>query len=296
MNSTWWNGGGLTAEMLPGAGNIWYVHGMDAGIGDNANDGRSPSSPFLTLTYAIAQCTAAAHDYIIVLDYWQPTGEVWPISVDVDNVHIIGAEGAGGQWPTVGPTGATAAISVAASYVEIARLTIHAGATSGCVENDGGAARWGTLLRDCWFGVTGTGQDGYRNATADNPYLRIKRCRFGQGLTRDGVRIEFNATRSAIGEAWGNGNLFDRVGGIGVNVVGNGSEVGVFNNIFAIPANTAGAGVTLSAGSTNCLVISNIATFGDTDMGNNPYADGAAGGANTWGRNFRGDTNVVFPT
>ena len=286
-----WYTGGMGMDMAPGAGSVFYCYGVDGGIGDNANDGLTPETPVLTLTYAISLCTADADDYIIVLNHWQPTGEAWPIVADVGKLHIIGADGAGTKYPIIAPTGDTAAIQVAADRVELARLAFHGGATHGCVESDAAGSNWGTKIRDCWFSVTGASQDGYRNvATCDDVYLSITRCRFGFAITRDGVRIEHNATRSSIGSAWGPGNLFDRVQGVAVNAVGNTSEVGVYNNLFAIPANTAGAAVTLSAGSANALVMGNTANFGDTDMGNNPYLDSAGAGASTWANNYQGIT------
>ena len=296
-NASWYSGGGIAHDMLPGAGNVFYVYGIDAGIGNNANDGLTPDTPFLTLTYALAQCTAEARDYIVVLDYYQPTGEVWPISVDVNNVHIIGGDGGGTQMPIITPVGDFAGLSIAADRVTIARLCLNGGATHGAVENDPGAptARWGTLIEDCWFGVLGPAQDGIKNvAASDNVYLTVHRCRFAPSITRDGIRIEHNATRCQIGSPWGEGNLFDRVQGIGVNVVGAGSDIGIFNNVFVIPANTAGGAITLGAGAgSGGAIFGNHANFGDTGMGNNPYADGTGAGSNHWGDNYQGITLVM---
>jgi len=275
-------------------GQSFFVNGID-GVGSDIYDGQIPEWPLLTLTEALSRCTDAEHNYIYVMDYWQPTGETWPISVDVANVHIIGVPGAGTQLPIITPTGDTAGISVAADRVEIAQLCINGGATHGCIENDIGAptARWGLLVHDCWFAVLGSAQDGIRNlAASDNVYLDVERCRFGFAITRDGIRIEHNATRCQIGTPWGQGNLFDRVQGIGVNIVGNAADIGIYNNIFVVPANTAGAAITLSAGTAGAAVFGNQANFGDTDMGNNPYTDNAAAGSNHWGGNYQGITLV----
>ena len=274
---------------------VWWVYGIDGGIGVDTNHGQTPQSPFLTLTKALSMCVDSRQDYIYVMDYWQPTGETWPINVDVDNVHIIGADGAGTQMPIITPTGDTAGVLIAANRVELANLCINGGATHGCVENDAtaGAARWGLLIQDCWFAVLGSAQDGIKNvAASDNVYLQVLRCRFGFAITRDGIRVEHNATRCQIGDPWGNGNLFDRVQGIGVNIVGNAADIGVYNNVFVVPANTAGAAVTLSAGTAGSAIFGNHANFGETDMGNNPYTDGAAAGSNNWGGNYQGITLV----
>lgn len=291
-----WYLGGLGAEVHPGADNVFFCYGIDGGIGDDANDGLTRQSPVLTLTEALARCVAGQQNYIVVLDYWQPTGETWPISVDVPNVHIIGADGGGTKMPIITPVADTAGILVAADRIEIARLCLNGGASHGAVENDPGAPtpRWGTYIRDCWFAVLGSAQDGIKNvAASDNVYLTVERCRFGFAIVRDGIRIEHNATRAEIGRPWGNGNFFDRVQGVAINCVGNVADVGIYHNTFAIPANTAGAAITLSAGSAGCAIFDNQANFGDTDMVNNPYSDGAGAGSNHWGLNYKGVTPTL---
>jgi len=300
--AAWYNGGGVGPALAPGAGVVYYVYGIDAGIGSNANNGLTPDAPFLTLTYALAQATIQAaavaspawQTYIVVLDYWQPTGEVWPISVDVNNVHIIGSDGGGTRQPIITPTGDTAGLSIAADRVTISNLCINGGATHGCIENDStaGAARWGLKVDRCWFAVLGSAQDGIKNVAAgDNVYLEVTRCRFGFAITRDGIRVEHNATRCMIGTPWDDGgNIFDRVQGIAINIVGNAADIGIYDNVIAIPANTAGAGITLSAGTAGSIIAGNQANFGDSDMGNNAYSDLAGAGSNHWMANFIGIT------
>ena len=300
--AAWYSGGGVGPSLAPGAGVVYYVYGIDADIGSNANDGLTPATPFLTLTYALTQAAAQAalvasgawQTYIVVLDYWQPTGETWPISVDVNNVHIMGADGGGTRMPIITPTGDTAGLSIAADRVTISNLCLNGGASHGAVENDPGAptARWGTKIDRCWFAVLGSAQDGIKNvAASDNVYLEVTRCRFGFAITRDGIRVEHNATRCMIGTPWDDGgNIFDRVQGIAINIVGNAADIGIYDNVFAIPANTAGAAITLSAGTAGSIIAGNQANFGDTDMGNNPYADGAGAGSNHWMNNYQGIT------
>lgn len=275
--------------------NVWYVYGIDGGIGADTNDGLTPQAPFLTLTKALSMCTAAAQDYIVVLDYWQPTGETWPIDVDVNNVHIIGAAGAGTQMPIITPTGDTAGILVAADRVEIANLCINGGATHGCIENDvtGGTARWGLLVQDCWFAVLGSAQDGIKNlAASDNVYLTVLRSRFGYAITRDGIRAEHNITRAYIGNPWGDGNVFERVGGVGVNLVGNVVGAGIYRNIFICESDAQGKAITLSAGCANNVIAYNVANFGNAAMAANPYDDGAGADANHWMANYHNITLV----
>ena len=284
--------GGMANDMEPGTGSVFYLNGSS---GSATNTGLTADSPLLTMTSALALCTNDADDYIIVLDYYQPAGETWPVAVNKSKVHIIGVPGAGAQWPTMVPPGDTASMNITALGVEVARLSIQGGATAGGIHI--GAAVWGIKIRDCWFGVTGASQDGIRDvAPFDAIYLSVEGCRFGQLLTRDGVRLEHNATRSSIGNAMtGKGNLFDRVPGVAINLVGQCSEVGIYNNVIAVPANTAGGAITIADGSENCIINGNRAFFGDTRMGNVPYTDSSTAGWNHWGLNYQSDI-VVMPT
>jgi len=284
---------GIGNIMQPGGGNVFYVWGRNNSIGLDTNDGLSMQSPFLTITHALAQCVDDEQNYIVVLSYSAPTGETWPINVDKETVHIIGAPGGGYNVPYITPPGDTAAFYIANDKIEIANLSINAGATHAGIENNPAAARWGLKVRDCFFGVVGAGQDGIKNVAAgDMPYMEVIRCRFGYGLTRDGIRIEHNATRSMIGTPWGNGNVFNRVGGIGVNAVGAVYDIGVHNNTFICASDAQGLAVTLGAGASECVVTDNRANFGNAAMAANPYDDGAAGDVNHWLTNWQNITMV----
>jgi len=281
------------ADALTMPNKVWYVWGRDGAIGVDTNSGETPQSPFLTITKALSMCEDARQDYIVVMSYSAPTGETWPISVDVKNVHIMGADGAGTRLCYLTPPGDTAALSIAADRVTISSLAINGGATHGCIENDPAAARWGLLAQDCWFGVLGAGQDGIRNvAASDNVYLDVQRCRFGYAITRDGIRIEHNATRAMIGSPWGDGNVFERVGGVGVNLVGNVVGAGIYNNLFICESDVQGKAVTLSAGCSEVVVAGNVANFGNAAMAANPYDDGAGVDANHWMNNMHNITLV----
>src|SRR4030042_4072628 len=76
-------------------GKTFYVHGVN-GIDSNADgNGLSSEFPFLTITYALAQCTALANDVIVVLYYPSAgaTGETWPIRINKRGVRLIGGGG-----------------------------------------------------------------------------------------------------------------------------------------------------------------------------------------------------------
>ena len=294
-----WYTGGLAGVMSPGAGNVFYVNGGSDGPVVDTNDGLTPGTPKQTIASALALCTANNNDYVIILNYGangRAVEAAWPIVVSVDQVHIIGVGTVGQKWPVVrpaAPAGAdvdAAAFSVTADRVEIANLEIGGGDTAAGIEAGDGNV-WGLTIHDCFFGVTGdaTGQDGISvPAGMAAPYLTVYGCRFGHFLTQDGIRLVGNATRCMLGVPGQPFNAFHHLPGIAINLTAAVTEPGIFGNRIAVPANTAGAGITLSATVLDGWVFDNVVNFGDTTMGNNPLADGAAAGANDWGNNMVG--------
>jgi hypothetical protein len=298
-----WYLGGLAGALGPGAGNIYYVNGGSDGPANDNFSGLRPDLPKQTIQAAIDLCTSNNNDYVIVLNYGSNgrAAETWPITVDKTLCHIIGVGTVGQKWPVVrvaAPAGgdtANPAFSVTADRVEIANLEIGGGNTAGGIHPTDAAGVWGLTVHDCFFGVTGdsTGQDGIRvPAGSAAPYLTVYGCRFGHFVTRDGIRFDANATRCMIGVPGQPQNYFHHLAGVAINLASAVTEPGIFNNWIAIPANTAGAAITFAAGVLDAWVMGNVANFGDTDMGNNPYTDGAGAGANDWAFNYQGITLV----
>jgi len=302
-NASWYSGGGMAAVMGPGAGNAYYVNGGSDGPVVDTGSGLTPDDPKQLIQSAIDLCTNNNNDYVIILNYGANgrAVETWPVVVDKTLVHIIGVGTVGQKWPVVRPNDpagadtASPAFSVTADRVEIAGLEIGGGDTAGGIHPVDAGGVWGLEVHDCFFGVTGdsAGQDGIRvPAASAAPYLTVYANRFGHYLTRDGVRFDANATRCMIGVPGQPSNYFHHIPGIAINVVAGVTEPGIHNNVIAVPANTAGGAITLGAGVVDGWIFGNVANFGDTDMGNNPFADGAAGGANDWGNNLQGITLV----
>ena len=279
-----WYTGGLSASLRPGAnqGDVIYLNGS---TGDDAALGQTPAEPVETFLRALALCTNQRNDTIVVLDYWNQDAS-FPIVVDKEMVSIIGVPGAGAQWPQIATAGNFAGFSVTALGVEICNLSINAGANHAGVEI--AAAIWGTEIHHCWFGEAGTAQDGISTVGVDAVYLKVWACRFGEGLTRDGVRIEHNATRGMIGVPGLECNWFRGVPGIAINIVNQFAQGGIFDNRIAMPANTLGGGVNIALGATGIHIDGNSATYGDLGAGNNPYQDLNAADQNTWGANTHG--------
>lgn len=278
-----WYTGGLGGVMRPGAsrGDVYY---LDGNAGDNANTGRTPDAPFLTFRHALDQCTDWMDDYIIVLDYWNANGEAWPIDVNVNTVHIIGVSGQGATRVQVNPTGDFAAFSMNCESPELAYLSINGGANCGAVEID--AAEWGIEVHHCWFGEMGTAQDGIRGvAPFDAVYLKIWGCRFGLGLTRDGIRLDHNATRGMLGVPGLEPNTFRAVPGHGIYINNSFSQGGIYDNRFSVADAAAGEAILIDATCSGVNVDGNRAWQGQAAMTFNPYRDL---GTNCWGENHIG--------
>lgn len=299
-----WYTNGLAAVLPVGCGNIYFVNGGSDGPTADTGNGLTPATAKQKLQSGIDLCTSGNNDVVIVLNYGGNARavETFPINVNKDMVHIIGVSTPASKWPVVSvlaPSGADTAkpaLSVTGQRVEITGLELGGGDTAGCVHVGSLGGVWACWIHDCFFGITGdsVGQDGIRvPATFDAPYLNVEACRFGAYITRDGVRIDNNATRCMIGMPNGRGNLFKALAGIAINLVGGVTAPGIFNNVMALPSNTAGKGITLSATVAGAIVDGNRANYGDTEMANNPYSDGAGAGANTWLLNYKGLTALM---
>lgn len=296
-----WYGGGLGAALGVGAGEVFYVNGGSDGPVVDTGSGLTPDDPKQLIQSGIDLCTANNNDAVVILNYGANgrAVETWPVVVDKTLCHIFGVGTVGQKWPVVRPNApagadiASPAFSVTADRVEIAGLEIGGGDTAGGIHPVDAGGVWGLTVHDCFFGVTGDsdGQDGIRvPAGSAAPYLTVYGCRFGLFLTRDGVRLDANATRCEIGVPGRTFNRFHHLPGIAINLAAAVTQPGIFGNRIAIPANTAGAGITLNAAVLDGAIMDNVANFGDTDMGNNPWLDGAAAGANDWANNMVGIT------
>ena len=283
-----WYGGGLDAYLRPGAnlGTTFYVDGT----GPDTNSGLTPTDPLASITAALALCTNDRNDTIVVLDYWAAATETWPIDVNKSMVSIIGVYSGGAIWPQVNPVGDVAAFNVTAANTRILNLSVNGGATAGCIQL--GASVWGIEIGNCWFGEAGTGQDGIRDvAPFDAVYLEIWGCRFGQELTRNGVRIDHNATRGMIGVPGKPPNLFRVSADVAINVASTMAQGLIYGNIIACDSDVQGRAITLAATAADGAIIQgNTANFGDTAMVQNPFLDGSAATSNTWLDNMWGVT------
>lgn len=300
-----WYGGGLSTFLKPGSGNVFYVNGGSDGPVVDTNDGLTPATPKQLLQSGIDLCTDGNNDTVVVLNYGGNARAVETFPVDADKylMHIVGVGTLSQKWPVVSVSDPGAAntanpgLLITADRVEVANLIFGGGTTAGAIHVGEGGGTWGAYIHDCFFGVNddnAVGQDGIRIITGAAPYLTVVGCRFGHQLTRDGIRFDANSTRCMIGVPGQPSNYFHHIPGIAINMsIGAVTEPGIFENRIAVPANTAGGAITFHAGVLDAWVDGNSAFFGDTTMGNNPYTDGAAGGANNWGLNYQSDGAVM---
>lgn len=280
-------------------GGTYYVGGLNA---SNNNQGTDFEAPLLTIGAAHAKCTDQHHDYIFILDYWQPSGETWPIPITKDLIHIIGIGGRPGlPWPAVHPATDVAAFQLSSSgqYGEIAGLTIGGGAAHGGIDwqNEGqvdGFWIHHNVFGHQWFGTPLSGI--YQIATAS---------RGGYGNV-----IEHNVFMGDLANCTGKitGNAIDMLGAvmsydlvirrnrfmgcaIGINLtkVSNGM---ILDNKFVCADAADGEAVSLLTACRGCMVDGNVAmNGGDAAMTKEPYRDVAATNKNHWGVNWT--TNAV---
>ena len=302
-NAAWYSGG--LAGLLPvGCGNVFYVNGGSDGPVNDSGNGLTPATPKRLLQSGIDLCTTDNDDVVVVLNYGGNARavEVFPITLTKSRVHIIGVGTVSNKWPVVSVLTPAAgdiddpAILITGDRNEIMGIEFGGGNTAGCIEVGSAGGAWGNWIHDCWFGVTGdgVGQDGINvPAGTDAPYLTVTGCRFGASITRDGVRVDGNATRCMIGQMGQPPNVFYNIAGIAINMAAGVTSPTIHNNIIAVVSDTGGKGITLDAAVSGASVHGNYANFGDADMVANPFADGAAGDANTWILNYKGITAIM---
>ena len=278
-----WYSGGLDMALQAGSnrGNVYYVNGTDWGDGADTNSGLRPDDPFLTLTHAIGECTDEMFDTIVVVDYWTPTGETWPIAVDKAQVTIVGAPGGSfNRWPCVHPAGDTAAFDLQAAGIRLIDLYIDAGASHAGVEFSGGGERNG--IYGCYFA---TGTHGVLGIAGSPSFgFQVSGCTFTSLLTAGGIYLN-NPPFTRISD-----NVFCGVQGVAIEILQS-AEVQILDNRIACDSDVQGRGITLGAVCTRCLVAGNSAYYGNAaGMVQNPFLDSAGAAANDWMNNMWGIT------
>lgn len=283
-----------------GNGRVYFVDGL---TGNNANVGTRPSLPWLTIAYALTQCTNGRNDYIIVLDHWQ---EAMPIAINRTRVHILGlSSNPSNPYVRLNAAGNNTAIftvSALSHDCEIAGFSFGAGAAHAAIEDLATAPR-GLYIHDCQFGHDwacggNTPRDGI-NIAVNAIAIRIVRNKFlgtvacGE-TTRDGIHWDGGAADPFNGNI--DDNEFLGLPTVGINIIAvlPGGAITIRDNIFACGADVAGCAITLGATCWGFLVVGNKALYGDVTaaMINNPYLDSAVAFNNHWMANYKGNALI----
>ena len=273
----------------PAAGAVYYLDGTS---GLDTNNGLTPDTPFLTVTYALTQMAEGANDYLIVLGYPNAAvGETWPIDINKSKVHIIGTPSQASPSPSFFPDEDAHCFIISASNVEIAGLQLSGAATKAAIVTSG--TIWKANIHHNFFNWMQTAQDAIQlsNETdlADCPQWWIHDNKFGSNFTQHGIHIIYNSCRTIIER-----NLFLDIpsGGIGVFVDQAGAAVGaILDNTFAVADAADGEAITFIAGTALCTIHGNRTGEGVAAMTQTPYRDL---GANNWGMNWF-DVRAIMP-
>jgi hypothetical protein len=267
-------------------GKVLYVHNGHAATSDN-NDGTNPDFPLTTITAAIAKATANQDDFIIVQGMSNAL-ETWPLALSKHKLHVISSqyilgEEVPGHGRIITPPADTAAFYITGDRVEVAGFEISAGATHACFEFSTVAQSWGAHIHHNNMGWMGAAQDGIRMTGAvDKVNFLIHDNTFNDKITRDGIRIDQNATRSRI---WNNN--FRRVTGVGINLVTLCTDIYAIHDNWFNPILDAATGGSIfcNLNSTGCMFYNNYSMHDKAAMAQVPYRDL---GANHWGLNYYG--------
>jgi len=293
-----------------GMGNVYFVNGGADGVtvGSNANNGKTPATAFLTIAYAISQCVNNNNDYIFCFNVYAQ--EVFPITLNLDCLHIIGLDAPDGNYYTLDAANSLggavddAVFTFAgglAQNCEIAGFMLEGGATHAAIELVSGANQ--TWIHNCTFGHYWcvAGQDGISNTPGVGGSvwnLVVENCWFygSSGpcgkLSRYGI---FNGAQSWGGFTIRN-NYFLGVptGAIILGGTGAAHEGVIDHNCIGCGADALGNAITLDAQSNGCLVQSNEAAHGSAAlMTAAPYSDVLAADENHWASNQAQDQMVL---
>jgi len=287
-------------QPVSAAGKVFFVNGVDA-VGFDSNNGEDPDHPIRTIKRALALSVHDRGDVIVILNYWQPTGEDWPITISKNQVHIVGMAHSNLPYPAIHPPADTAAFQLTAlgQYGSIRNLTIGGGVSHGGIDWQNSGQVDGYLLKNLvfghqWFGTPLAGIYQEAAATRGGYGNKIEACRFMGDLANCTGAITGNAIEMLGLVASYDLEVVDCIFmgcavGIYLTLVHNGS---LLNNKFVCPDVGNGEAIYLLAGCRGNMVDGNVAmNGGDAVMGQEPYRDIAAGANNHWGVNWC--TNAV---
>lgn len=139
-------------------GDIWFVDSGSATGSDAVSAGRNPDIPFLTIDYAVGQCTASQGDYIVVMPgHAETVAAAGGLALDVAGITVKGL-GSGSDQPTVTLTDPASDVDIGAANVTVENIHFVAAAADITAAIDVNADDF--TIRNCRM----TGDNGGLNA------------------------------------------------------------------------------------------------------------------------------------
>lgn len=287
---------GARMDARQGKGTIYLVNGGADGVtaGNDANNGRTPATPFLTIQHAINQCVDRNDDFIFCWNTYNQ--DTFPITLNRSNVHVIGIASPNGQLPALEGQADNAAaftFGIAVEGCEISGFNMSAGAAHACIEFVGGNNQ--TWVHNCTFGHYwfGGGQDGilfpsssYVGVVIEDNWFYGANGPKGK-LTRYGIA----GLIGSIYESTIRNNVFLNIPTCAMFMAGTNGEVDIIRNMIGEGADVLGNAITLGLACTGFVVAHNEANFGQILSTANPYNDMAGATDNHWISNQVG--NVI---
>lgn len=162
------------------SGNVFFVSSTESGRADDVAHGKAPQTPFATLAYALAQCTANIGDLVILMEgHVETITTTGGVSLNVAGVTVIGL-GNGENRPLLRLQGSTSAsIAVSSSDITLQNVTIDATVLDG-ITNALTVNGEDFRLRDCdIYMADSLGQAVLGIVTTVNANrMSLERCRF----------------------------------------------------------------------------------------------------------------------
>jgi len=284
-NPGYYGFGGAHFIKHPTPGDVFYVTDAARG-GANANDGLTPLTPFLTITYAMTQLTGVRDSYIFV-QRTTIASETWPLEVTASYLHLIGTPDQGSPTPAIHPEGNEHGLLVNAGGCEIAGFIFSAPAADlkSCIYVGETGQQWQTHIHHNFFAWD---SEAYDCIWLENQAVqtRIHDNYFGaHGFDRYGIYGSTQVVRTLIED-----NVFlvdgrEVTGSEGIRLW-TGVNGAILNNKFTCPDSAIGEAIHITTGAGGgCMIDGNHAMSGiAANMTNNPYQD--ADDLNHWGLNY----------
>lgn len=176
-------------------GNVFFVDSGATGTGaDTAASGKSAENPFLTIDYAIGQCTANNGDIIFVMPgHTEAPATTEGIDMDVAGVWVRGL-GWGNDRPTITPENATVGIKMAAASCRVSNVVMALAGTTVTVADAFGITAANCVVENCEVKAHASSQ--YTNlitvTDAEGVIIRNNtlRCLFTGASSTSGLNID----------------------------------------------------------------------------------------------------------